>query len=346
MDIKFRCNFCGKNLKIDESIIEVQCPHCKNIFHRELNTDNNEQQEEKSDVFYFLSEYIPSWGTSLVMHLSLVLVVLMSCWVSVKDTNNIEYTSEIKIQKKINVNNSKKEVSRSVYKKTDISPDYAYKISKIKSTDIVDYKSNVKLDTIGIIGGNSGIGENGISSFGIKRRIGDGDVNSWFDEIGNNNAKNIVFVIDKSGSMTDTISYVKNEIRKSIKNMSPSQKFYILFYSSGPSAGMPSGKLIYAIEQNKLSAYEFIDSTVASGQTDPSDALRNAFKMSPDVIHLLTDGEFDKSIVSLIDNLNKDKKISVNTYCFVYSPGEEMLKEIARRNNGLYKFISESDFMK
>ena len=156
-------------------------------------------------------------------------------------------------------------------------------------------------------------------------------------------AKNVVYVVDRSGSITDSIMYVKHELRRSIKELKPSQKFFVVFYSSGPGVGMPGGKSVPATEANKVAAYEFIESIKPVGQTDPSDALKQAFAAGADTILLLTDGEFEKKIVPLIDTLNVGKKVTVNTVCFLFTGGEAMLQEIAKKNKGQYTFVGESD---
>ena len=340
MEIIFKCQFCGKTLKAEDSLSKVQCPHCNNIIEKFGDLTEKDQQ---NNIINFIANYIPSWGTSAIMHLALVLIVLMASWTSSIKYPNVEYTADIIVKKQNNIvrNETTNSSSRTTHRKVDNPGSFIYNKSLNPTPDL--FKNNIKpVDTLGIGGGSMDFG--GLEGWGRGRKGNSDD--SWFGDGGEKNYKNIVYVIDRSGSMTDTIMYVKHELRKSIRNMSSSQKFYIVFYSSGPSVGISSGKLVPAIDINKELAYEFIDSMIPVGRTDPSDALKKAFSMSPDVIHLLTDGEFEKDIIPLIDNLNKYKKISINTYCFVYPPGEYMLQEIARKNNGSYKFISESDFMK
>jgi len=319
--------------------LKVQCPHCKNIIER---FEELPEKEQQNNIINFAANYVPSWGTSVIMHLALCLIILMASWTSAMKPPDVEYTADIIVKKQNNiVRNEKNSSSRkTTYRKVNNTGSFVYNKSLNPISDL--FKNDLKpVDTIGI-GGGGGRDFGGLEGWG-KGRVGNGD-DSWFGEGGEKNHKNIVYIIDRSGSMTDTIMYVKHELKKSIGSMDLSQKFYIVFYSSGPSVGMSSGKLVPAIEQNKELAYGFIDSMIPRGQTDPSDALKKAFQMSPDIIHLLTDGDFDQSIISLIDNYNKDKKIPINTYCFVYTTGEYVLQEIARKNGGSYKYISELDF--
>ena len=168
----------------------------------------------------------------------------------------------------------------------------------------------------------------GRSFFGIA--LGDG-------------AKNVVFVIDRSGSMTCTIDYVKFELKRSIRELDEADEFHVVFYSSGPPLEMPTRRLVNATEWNKQLAFEFVDGIFAQGETDPSKALEQAFAVGPELIYLLTDGEFDRSVVNLVKRLNADKCVMVHTIGFLYRTGEEVLKKIAEQNGGTYRFVAEAD---
>jgi hypothetical protein len=155
-------------------------------------------------------------------------------------------------------------------------------------------------------------------------------------------AQRVVYVVDHSGSMADTIQFVKAELMRSINSLAVNQPFAVYFYSSGPALFMKDA-LVEATPAGKKAAADFIKAVAPIGQTDPSDALRRAFALKPDVIFLLTDGEFEPKISGLIDQLNAGHKTKVNTFCFIYTSGEALLKQIASRNGGAYKFVDESD---
>jgi len=156
-------------------------------------------------------------------------------------------------------------------------------------------------------------------------------------------ARKIVYIVDRSGSMTDSIDYVKYELKRSISELMEEKEFHVIFYSSGPLVEMSTRRLVHATERNKQLAFEFINGVASQGETDPSKALERAFACQPELIYLLTDGEFDKVIVGLVKRLNGGGKVTVHTIGFLYRTGEAVLEQIAKENNGQYKFVSEAD---
>ncbi len=124
-----------------------------------------------------------------------------------------------------------------------------------------------------------------------------------------------VYVFDHSGSMgvpdNKPLNRAKSELLASIGALDEVQQFYIIFYNHEQKVFRidPSGKrLIFATDQNKKLAKQFLDSIQAEGGTRHADAIALALKMHPDVIFLLTDGDppddLTKEEVSRLDRLN------------------------------------------
>jgi phage FluMu protein Com len=360
MALRFRCEHCGKRLQVDLSPgAKVMCPYCKNavtvpadaqVYNAgqpaaavpQLEEGQGEEVEEtKSDaVVGFLATYLPTWGTSVVLHLAVVLLSLMGTWMVVKPPEKVEYQAEIRQeqQKKFIRQERSAEKSRTTRRpETNRMSSFVFKRTENPIPDVANNQLR-PIEVIGVGGGGQAYG--GLAGFGTGRGGGGGGTD--FFGIGGV-ARKIVYVVDRSGSMTDSIMYVKYELKRSIRMLKPNQSFYVVFYSSGPAVEMPSRKLVAATEANKMAAYEFIDGIVPVGQTDPSDALKRAFETQPELIYLLTDGEFDRKIVDLIDKLNAKKEVTVHTLCFIYTGGEPILQIIAQRNNGTYKYIGEND---
>ena len=366
MALRFRCEHCGKRLQVEQEFgAKVMCPYCRNVVTVPADAqvhasaparasggaeagqpaaEEPEQEPTTSDtVMSFLATYVPTWGTSVVLHLAVMLIALMSSWYSyVKPPDKVEYQAEVKTQEqKKFIRRMHDSADRSRTTRKAVTQQMSSFVFKTTDNPVPDVAANQlqPIEVIGVGGGGQELG--GMAGFGYGR--GGGSGGAEFFGVGGV-AKKIVYVVDHSGSMTDSIMYVKYELKRSIRMLRPNQSFHVIFYSSGPALEMPARKLVPATEANKLAAYEFIDSIVPVGQTDPSDALNKAFQNDPELIYLLTDGEFEKKIVDLIDRLNARKdKVTVHTLCFIYTGGEPILQEIAKHNNGTYKYIGEND---
>ena len=156
-------------------------------------------------------------------------------------------------------------------------------------------------------------------------------------------ARKIVYVVDRSGSMLDTFQHVRAEMRRSISGLRRSQKFHVIFFNAGQPLEKSPRRLVSAIRAQKQKFFRFLQSVYPEGSTDPAPAMRRAFATEPDLIYFLTDGEFPKTLISKIDRWNKDKSVMIFTVAYFDRSGAALLEEIARRNNGQFKFVSEND---
>jgi hypothetical protein len=161
------------------------------------------------------------------------------------------------------------------------------------------------------------------------------------------NAKTVAFVCDASGSMTQNFGSLKREIVRYIDVLRPVQAFNVIFFQESAAACVDQHSLLMAKPENKRRAYTFLDGVSPRGQTDPLPALELAFKQKPQLIYLLTDGDFadNAAVVRLIRERNADRRTKVNTIAFVARGEgyEKVLKTIATENGGVFRFVSEDD---
>jgi autotransporter-associated beta strand protein len=155
--------------------------------------------------------------------------------------------------------------------------------------------------------------------------------------------RTIVFVVDRSGSMVDSMDYVKRELKSSIGDLPEDASFDVVFMSAGQPLEMPARQLVPATQQNKLQAAEFIDSITAQGETQSSPAISRALSLRPDVLYILTDAQLSWDMVGLVRRLNADGRTTVHTVGLLYKGGEAVLKEIALQNGGEYRFVPQED---
>jgi len=181
---------------------------------------------------------------------------------------------------------------------------------------------------------------------GFGSGIGDGQgdgVGSQFFELSTAGAK-FVYVLDGSGSMTEPhseartkLDRVKIELVRSIGGLPVNMEFYVIFFNRH-AVPMKARELQPATLDNKQKYLEWVVKVQGGGGTDPSDALKLALDLKPDVIYLLTDGVFDDKVTAEITRLNT-RGVAIHTFCFGNASGQSLLQDIARRNHGTYKFI-------
>ena len=158
-------------------------------------------------------------------------------------------------------------------------------------------------------------------------------------------ARRIVYVVDRSGSMFELIDAAKKELTRSIHALRRSQRFHVIFYNAGEPLENPPKKLISATPAAKEALFSFTGTVNGEGSTDPRSALSRAFEVKPDLVFFLSDGviPMGAEVVALLDRLNKDRKVRVFTIAYVDSHGAELLEKIAREHGGEYRYVSEDD---
>ncbi|KPJ74636.1 MAG: hypothetical protein AMS14_05155 [Planctomycetes bacterium DG_20] len=162
--------------------------------------------------------------------------------------------------------------------------------------------------------------------------------------------ESFVYIVDKSGSMEmdERLDAAKAELRFSIERLPYAAKFHVMFYEDSDFKEAPSDKLVNASRSNKDRCYRVMAQVQARGGTDPMKAFLKAFKMQPDVIFFLTDGELNQvgDIVARVRRMNTEHaggKTTVHTIGFINDMGERVLKKIAEENHGSYRFVSRAE---
>ena len=154
------------------------------------------------------------------------------------------------------------------------------------------------------------------------------------------NARDVVFVIDHSGSMAGLrLEHTKLELERSIERLPEDGSFCIVFFDSWADCMAPC-RMVRATASNKQDAIDWLRGAHARGGTQPETGLELALPMKPGAIFLMTDGQFlEAPVFEVINRLNADRSISINTIAFHEKSGEEPLKRIASENRGDYRYV-------
>lgn len=187
-------------------------------------------------------------------------------------------------------------------------------------------------------GDGTGLGERdvtGMASVGSLWGVGEGQA-----------AQSVVYVMDRSGSMGDAFSALQQELMRAIGSLGADQQFNVIWFNDGRPTELFE-RLRWATADNKRDAFDAIKSVVPRGQTEPVEAARRALQYKPDVMYLLSDGDFgdqNSKLLSTIARMNRERRTTIHTILFAndtMDEGERILRRIAETNRGTYKHVSD-----
>ncbi len=166
-------------------------------------------------------------------------------------------------------------------------------------------------------------------------------------------SKEVVFVLDTSGSMSDDnkIGKAKAALRFGVNALNPRDRFNIVSFA-GEEHLMTSG-LIAADDKGKREALEFIESLKATGGTNINDALLAALKQlpkseAPQMVVLLTDGQPTVGITTaskIIGNVGTANKTNARVFTFGvgYDINTVLLDALANEQRGTVAYVEPQE---
>ena len=230
--------------------------------------------------------------------------------------------------------------------------------SDIISSGSLSERGNGKDNSaLGHLGGDGG---GGVANFGPRGGgQGIGPKSRIFGSGGN--VHRIIYVCDGSGSMlSGKDDILKRELKTAVANLAPVQSFNAIFFQDNSANGAHftanGADLQMALPKNKTALYGYLDHLEFRNGTNPLPAMTEAIREKPELIYLLTDGEFDNPdsavVLSKIDAMNKDKKVRINTVLLLQSKAKEdsnesfeaIMTKIAQDNGGTYKKYYADDW--
>ncbi len=147
-----------------------------------------------------------------------------------------------------------------------------------------------------------------------------------------------MFILDRSLSMknNDKSVVARHQMVDTLRDLGTNRTFYILFF---PYKAMPADGPLAATQTNIDSMTNWIFSTDHAFGSNPQKAMVRALEFKPDTVWLLSDGEFSTNISKEIHVANESVQAAINTVGFYSRNGEEVLRQIATENHGIYRFV-------
>jgi hypothetical protein len=306
-----------------------------------------EELQDKNARFLDTMASAMPWVISLLFHVGIFLVMIFIMFIVITPSS----TDEIIIPEVATIERSSGRFTpfNTIIPKPTPRPTIRKPVPQEEVS--IDMGTTAKPLVIGVDGGDTVVGPMGLiaSPHGRARFFPPGTG----DGTGSGSADNIVFVIDRSGSMLDTFGPVRAEMLRTISRLSNTQMFHIILFAEGRPLEPDHKRLIPALRRNKKAASRFLSDISAEGQTNPVPALQRAFRVlkvarkKGRLIYLLTDGVFpdNEAVLRTIAHENRDKKVHINTYLYGTAPPEavSVMTRIARDNGGRYRFVPHED---
>ena len=176
-----------------------------------------------------------------------------------------------------------------------------------------------------------------------------------------------VYVLDRSGSMdyesaeindyrVTRFDVARMELLKSVESLQPHQEFYVVLFSTGMKQMFNEESLlpksVKATPENKARLKDWLWEDRASGGTDPRDSLKLAFKMKPDAIFMLSDGEFrderdgDPLSIDITKRQMQEKTpIRINSIALEDNSSKANMEELSDVSGGQFRFVKVRDYI-
>jgi len=199
--------------------------------------------------------------------------------------------------------------------------------------------------------GNAGGGGGGGTSGGVQ----------FIGLRAGSNARDIIYVIDASGSMIPTFQFIVDELARSLDQLTEDQRFAVVFFQRNEALWAPPANTLTAAttaEKRRVIAW-IREKVIPAGRSNPLGALESALAVRPQAIFLLSSnitgsGEFEidqADLLAMLDRLNPAnaesgaRPVQINCLQFIETDPLGTLQKIAEAHGGPtgYRSVSRAD---
>jgi hypothetical protein len=319
-------------------------------------------EEEAEDVVSIGAEVndvmttLLPWMTSILFHLGIIVLFMFAAWSYVveENENNAPIIPIARLSEKPGgalVQGPASELQSATVARNVASEMVSTNGPGGGADSGLDLGSASGLQLIGV--GSAAAGGGGkVAPLGATG--GGGDVVTKFYGTGGN-ARRIIYIVDASGSLIDTLPFVLKELKRSINELSEKQQFTVIFFQGGDAIEVPPAGWKQATPEMRKAVADWVSLETGHlsprGATNPVKAIQLAMQYRPELVYILSDNitghgryEVDREeLLKLLNDRNKDRKIAINTIQFLYPDPLNTLKDIAAQHGGTFVFIKASD---
>jgi len=260
--------------------------------------DEEEDETVAAGVTSALEALLP-WGVSIVLHGGIVLLALYVGWMAYQ-----EIVEEPPIVPSATLARDPGAPLSMTQTRKVTRPSSSQQRTLTKKPQQKSAESPIELKTpaMGIAGGSAK--SNPFGSIGS----GEGPFEASMMGTGGN-AKYLVYVIDASGSLVDTLPFVINELKKSVSKLSEKQRFQVIFFQDNRAVEFPpSGRLKDVTKKSQQELFAWLDP--ASGHIAPGGA-HDLDDVRQGLFHLGNEPALGEHLVLVPSDLTADMQRSV-----------------------------------
>ena len=308
--------------------------------------EEEEEESVRDAVSGALSTTLLAWGVSVLMHAGMVLLAILLVWQYVQAVPDEEVIIPIA---RLSDTPGTPLNMQTTQRQQQQSSSARRSLTVTQTTQTIESKVTSATTLIGLSGGSAAKGSPIGTGIGAGEGLGAGMYGAG------GNAKRIIYVVDASGSLLDSLPFVLAELKRSISELSEKQVFNVIFFNANLGGSqqvveVPPGNMRVADSANKQRAIEWIDATagniIPGGKTDPIPAVKRALAQNPQLMFLLSDNITGRGIYELdqdtllaeIKRANRGNA-KINTIQFLYPDRIGTLQKIADSTGGIYKYV-------
>ena len=386
MAVEFRCNTCGKLLK-GEGGGTIRCPHCrgKTVVPTALaslpspkvapdapaeatGSRGEAGPAPEPAAMAALAGAMP-WVLSMMLHLGLFLIMVFVVMISTRPAARVQAVEVFRSPVPATLGGMTDPKTEPFNKARDSRREVRHPRTRRDEKPRREAMTDTPVPLLAPGPGDDL--ESGRAELGLT----DKDIRGgprFYDKIGPRGVRNIVYVVDRSGSMAAEFEDVKLEMLRSIRGLRALHRFHVILFSEGRTIEGPRRYLVPGDPPNRVAAGEFLKKQQAGGRTTALVALKRAFAVlqgaDPDkpgkLIYLLSDGDFagitggstyrpagggvlrgNEAIIQWLRDHNRDKSVLINTLLLHRNDptAKKVLRAIAEENGGGFKYISPEE---
>lgn len=167
----------------------------------------------------------------------------------------------------------------------------------------------------------------------------------------------VVLVLDGTGTMVGLkFELLRREVSRFLDTAPASTRVGIVLFTRGDDRGVEAvdkTRLLVNSPENRKRIGDLLERFGPGGSTNPMPAMELAFRLKPQHIVMLTDGEFDNlvqydEVVRHIGFLNADRQVRISAIMFADrdEKAAKALRDIADANGGKSRFVSVDQLLR